>query len=430
MQSKRLNSLRKLDPALARKYQNKKAPAFVRHRSKSYVWHEKAGEYKAPRFGKKRKPSRSKTALSPKKRSGDSKSASLSPKLRSLKRIAPSLAQKYQREKKEPPAFLKHESRSYVWNEKDGEYKVPRFGKKRKPKSLASKKLSPKLRSLKKIAPLLAEKYQRENKEPPAFLKHESKRYVWNAKDGEYKVPGFRVPRLEKVKPKRYLWDRQAQDYGYVREDAEPTYFSPKLQSLKKIAPPLAEKYEKASREPPDRLTYKSQNYLWNPGAVKYNLVKKKSRPKPLASASIPKVSRLGVSPSIPAKVKPVTRKKRRTAPARPRKQRLGNLEAGRLLNKIDEALKKHSKKKGDVLDFLVRAYQRYYRKDRLSRQEAIDLMRIGLAYRGSLKAILKNMKREFKERPMRHYVFGKLFNISRHEAKKIFAVYLYGRAG
>ena len=82
------------------------------------------------------------------------------------------------------------------------------------------------------------------------------------------------------------------------------------------------------------------------------------------------------------------------------------------------------------MLDFLVRAYQRYYRKDKLSRQEAIDLMRIGLAYRGSLKAILKNMKREFKERPMRHYVFGKLFNISRHEAKKIFAVYLYGRAG
>ena len=154
---------------------------------------------------------------------------------------------------------------------------------------------------------------------------------------------------------------------------------------------------------------------------MKYNLVKKKARPKPLASASSPKVSRLGVStPSI-------ARKKRRTAPARPRKQRLGNLEAGLLLSKIDEALKKHSKKKGDVLDFLVRAYQRYYRKDRLSRQEAIDLMRIGLAYRGSLKAILKNMKREFKERPMRHYVFGKLFNISRHEAKKIFAVYLYG---
>ena len=241
----------------------------------------------------------------------------------------------------------------------------------------------------------------KENKEPPNSISYQSQ---------------------------NYLWDSKALSYGLVKEKAapkiepKPAPLSPKLLALKRIAPPLAQKYQRENKEPPDRLTYKSQNYLWNPGAVKYNLVEK-LQPKPIASASIPKVPRLGVSaPSIPVK--------KRRAPARPRKQRLGNLEAGLLLSKIDEALKKHSKKKGDVLDFLVRAYQRYYRKDRLSRQEAIDLMRIGLAYRGSLKAILKNMKREFKERPMRHYVFGKLFNISRHEAKKIFAVYLYSGSG
>ena len=95
-----------------------------------------------------------------------------------------------------------------------------------------------------------------------------------------------------------------------------------------------------------------------------------------------------------------------------------------RLLGKIDAALKKHSREDTDVRDFLVRAYLRYYHKDKLSVEDARQIMQLGLAYRGSLQAILKNMKREFDETPMRHYVFGKIFKITRHEAKKVFAVY------
>ena len=95
-----------------------------------------------------------------------------------------------------------------------------------------------------------------------------------------------------------------------------------------------------------------------------------------------------------------------------------------RLLGKIDEALKKHSREDTDVRDFLVRAYRRYYRKDKLSVEDARRIMGIGLAYRGSLQAIMRCMKRQYPEVHMRHYAFSKIFKMTRHEAKKVFAVY------
>ena len=95
-----------------------------------------------------------------------------------------------------------------------------------------------------------------------------------------------------------------------------------------------------------------------------------------------------------------------------------------RLLGKIDAALKKHSREDTDVRDFLVRAYLRYYHKDKLSVEDARQIMQLGLAYRGSLQAIMRCMKRQYPEVHMRHYAFGKIFKMTRHEAKKVFAVY------
>ena len=51
--------------------------------------------------------------------------------------------------------------------------------------------------------------------------------------------------------------------------------------------------------------------------------------------------------------------------------------------------------------------------------------MQKGIAHPGSFEAIVKNMKREFPEAPIRYYTFSKVFSISRSQAKAL----LSGRA-
>ena len=77
----------------------------------------------------------------------------------------------------------------------------------------------------------------------------------------------------------------------------------------------------------------------------------------------------------------------------------------------IDERIKMYGgRTRDDVTDFLVRSYQRYYRKKKLSPEQARNLMQKGIAHPGSLEAIVKNMKREFPKAPIRYYSFSKIF--------------------
>ena len=53
---------------------------------------------------------------------------------------------------------------------------------------------------------------------------------------------------------------------------------------------------------------------------------------------------------------------------------------------------------------------------------QAIELMQKGLAHPGSLAAIMRNMKREFPEEPIRYYSFSKIFGITRSQARLLFS--------
>ena len=91
---------------------------------------------------------------------------------------------------------------------------------------------------------------------------------------------------------------------------------------------------------------------------------------------------------------------------------------AWELLEKIDRSLKEHAEKGSEFRAFLVRSYQRQSPKKDLSFQESLALMRKGVYRSGSLKAILRNIKREFKKKPIESYSLSKLFGISRTNAK------------
>ena len=99
---------------------------------------------------------------------------------------------------------------------------------------------------------------------------------------------------------------------------------------------------------------------------------------------------------------------------------RLGVTIAWELLEKIDRSLKEHAEKGSEFRSFLVRSYQRQRPKKDLSFQDAQALMRKGIYRPGSLKAILRNIKREFKKKPLESYSLSKLFGISRSNAKFI----------
>ena len=101
--------------------------------------------------------------------------------------------------------------------------------------------------------------------------------------------------------------------------------------------------------------------------------------------------------------------------------KRIGNKKASLLLDKIHESLQRHAERKSDIRDFLVRAYQRYSPKRNLSPEQAQKLIGIGVHYPGGLRAVVKNIKREYKETPLRSYVLSKIFKISRSHGKLSF---------
>ena len=176
-------------------------------------------------------------------------------KSKSLAKIDKALARKYQKGK--APNYFWHNDRNYVWDIGKSKYKNMRGKAKVSKKEITKTQKAPssRLNALKKMAPLLAEEYQNANKEPPTFLRHGAQSYAW---------------------------DIGALDYHPLKEKAEleALPLSPKLQALKKIDPLLVEKYQKGKKEPPDSLSHKSQNYLWNPDTLSYGLVKEKAKPK------------------------------------------------------------------------------------------------------------------------------------------------------
>ena len=306
---------------------------------------------------------------------------------------------------------------------------------------------SRKLKALAKIDPKLAQKYK--DGEEPAFVRHNNKNYVWDIKSSQYKDTSVKGKIIKKAPPKEIA-------------KKPPLPLSPKLQSLKKIAPALARKYQEQKKEPPYALKYNSKIYLWDNDTKEYRSSKKKlslkAKPKavpdsasnldtvkpekpggglkaaPLASIPVPlPVPLLQVAPVI-AKPKPIKKpkpvKKKTIQPPSNSfnirsslAKRLGPHKASALIAIIDRRVKKYSiQQRSDVTSFLVRSYQRYYRKGKLSPKQAIELMQKGLAHPGSLEAIVRNMKREFPEEPIRNYSFSKIFHITRSQARLLFS--------
>ena len=418
-----------------------------------------------------------------------------------------------QRHKEGFPNILKGSSGTYVYDTKKQEYVLrKRALSKTELRVLAGKKPSSsphhskaRYRSYKRIAmrELRNDLAQRRKEGFPNLVEGPSGPYIYDTEKQEYILDQRLIGRrkTEGLNKNEYVLR------GSLSRDSlltsRPLPLSPKLRALKKTAPPLAEKYQKENREPPNRLTYKSQAYLWDSEALSYGLVKEKASPEieprllaskkpsppvstkppqakapppvptkppqarasapvprkppqtataipiptkpPQARASAPVSTKpsqtataipiptkppqaVASAPALPkttasqAKAKPIARKKRQAVSRV--KRNLSKEDAAILLYKIDKALKEHSKEDTDVRDFLVRAYRRYYRKDKLSVEDARRIMGLGLAYRGSLKAIMRCMKRQYPEVHMRHYAFSKIFKITRHEAKKVFAVY------
>ena len=223
---------------------------------------------------------------------------------------------------------------------------------------------------------------------------------------------------------KLYLWDIDTGEY----------LSSEKKLSLKvKPPPPLVKK------APP--LISKAPALPQGDAQLEKDTVKPKKPGKGLQAAPVPPIAVLSL-PSAPniskpkpvkkkiiqdrPKPKPVKKKRIRRPSTNMRSaltKRLGPHKTNAILFIIDSRIKVYSMQtKSDVKDFLVRSYQRYYRKRKLSPKQAVKLMQKGIAHPGSLEAIVKNMKREFPEAPIRNYSFSKIFSISRSQAKALFS--------
>ena len=103
--------------------------------------------------------------------------------------------------------------------------------------------------------------------------------------------------------------------------------------------------------------------------------------------------------------------------------KRVGRRNASILLKKVDLSLKEHTKNKSDVRDFLVRSYRRHYGKKQVDPQKTLILIQKGLRYPGSLKAVVKNLKREYQQPPLRTYALSKIFKISRSQAELLLSL-------
>ena len=152
-----------------------------------------------------------------------------------------------------------------------------------------------------------------------------------------------------------------------------------------------------------------------------------KPKPKPIPTPSVvPVPPPISPAPSIPLP-SPKRGKGSQKAGTTPSSSKnihssltksLGSEKATLLLETLDRNLKKYAEQKSDTTEFLVRSYQRYYRKRKLDSAKAKLLMQKGIHYSGSLKAIVKNIKREYREAPVRSYSFSKIFRIPRSQAK------------
>ncbi len=97
--------------------------------------------------------------------------------------------------------------------------------------------------------------------------------------------------------------------------------------------------------------------------------------------------------------------------------KRMGKKRSSSLLKKIDQHIKKLSKKDNDRSQFIIHAYQKYYRKQNPSTQVAKAMMKKGLGLNRSLHVIIRHARRQFDQNPLRAYALATLIGISRLDA-------------
>ena len=257
---------------------------------------------------------------------------------------------------------------------------------------------SPKLDSLKKLNPKLARKYK--DKEPANFVKYKGTSYVWNRDKEEYEIANL----------------------GKKKKRTPPVIESPKLvkpasPKPAKPEPPKAPESETPKAPKPEPLKLAEPKPAEPP--------KKAPVPAPPPVSASPRVSSppiASVVPLLSAAPKAVSRRRPKASAARKAGKKSAKMDA--ILQKADRSLKRHARKKSEIRDFLVRSYQRHYRKDALSDREVQSLMSIGLEHPGSLKAVLRNIKREYKGLHIQRYALAKIFRILRSEARVLLERY------
>ena len=104
-------------------------------------------------------------------------------------------------------------------------------------------------------------------------------------------------------------------------------------------------------------------------------------------------------------------------------KQTKSRKKASQIVTNIDQRLKYQSKLNDDISRFIIRAYQDYYKRENLNTNKVRALMQKGLKLSGSLPAVLRRIRQQYKEDPIRFYTLSVLFKISRLQAKLILSL-------
>ena len=356
LQDKRVKSLAKIDPKIAQQYEHKRAPSFIKHKGKGYIWHINSLKYQDTSIrGVQKALSQKESTQAPSVK----KPASLSPKLLALKKIAPTLAQKYQKQKKEPPNALKYNAKLYLWDIDTGKYLSSK-------KKLSLKAKPPPL--VKKAPPLISK--------TPALPQGDAQ--------------------LEKdtVKPEK-------PDKGLQAAPVPPIAVLP-LPSAPIAAIPA--------------LPLPSAPIAAIPAL-------------PLPSAPIAAI------PVLPLRSAPIAAKKQKKAAVIKKSNNkgyasyeqmlvnilaphLGAMKAWSLIIKIDITLKKFSSQDNDTADFIRKAYKKYYRKIKHSAEVVRKMLSKGLALDRSLHAVVKYVREQFEKGPISVYALSKIMGTARLEAK------------
>ncbi len=103
--------------------------------------------------------------------------------------------------------------------------------------------------------------------------------------------------------------------------------------------------------------------------------------------------------------------------------ERFGKVRAKKMIGKINQSLISYSYTVGPELNFLVRSYQKYFGKLKLSYEATRLLIKKGLKVQGSLKAILENNFREFRDDSHRAFNIASLFHITNSEARLLIRI-------